>query len=96
MKKHIKIPFVSYFNKKAGQGKQNYNPQEQSLSNNDNLFFSSPGDTLCFHIEYCTLRKVYRDKNKYINCFKESALKCQTRKYYDRYGNNPLGIGSKI
>lgn len=47
MRRHIKIPFVSYFSKKAGQGKQNYDRQEKKVSsNNDSLFISTPGDIL--------------------------------------------------
>jgi len=56
-----------------------------------------PSKTLCKYLEVCLTRKNVRMQNRNINCFKNNAENnCQTYKFYERYGTNPLGIGAVI
>lgn len=50
---------------------------------------------ICKHREYCLTRQKLRQENKMVFCWGEDMNKCQTRKFYDRYGKdyNSLGIG---
>ncbi len=101
MIKHIKIPFVSQFSKKAGQGKVYHNQQGRDLSPSNTLDISpfskkdSPADVkLCKHIEYCTLRRTYDIEKRVLGCSRKAREQCRSRRYYDRYGEDPLGVGS--
>ncbi len=42
----------------------------------------------CIHLEYCIVRKTFRDKNEYKNYSLEKSKDCQTAKFYLRYPNH--------
>ena len=46
----------------------------------------------CDHDSYCNVKNVIGKKH----CSKDYAQKCQTAKFYKRYGEEYLGIGAMV
>ena len=59
------------------------------MDTGENQWWGNLESNVCKHFEYCSIAKISgRNCADYENC--------QTYKYYERYGTEPLGIGAMV